>query len=75
MNHQSYFRQALLITAADGLVLSEAGADAALEDAALLLSKRIFMLALDPSVPDAQALSKIRELSRELLPELRARGF
>ena len=75
MNHQSCFRRALLVTAADGLVLSEAGADAALQNAALLMCRKLCMLALDPSVPDAQALSKIRELSRELLPELRARGF
>ena len=75
MNDTCLFRRALAETLADNLVLSESGADEALTNAALSLCKRLCTLALDPSVPDELALTRIREISRELLPALRECGF
>ena len=75
MNDTCLFRRALLETLADDLVLSESGADAALTNTALILSKRLCTLALDPMLPDEQALARIRAVSRALLPALRERGF
>lgn len=75
MNDTCLFRRALLETLADDLVLSEAGADAALTNTALILSKRLCTLALDPMLSDEQALFHIREICRALLLALRERGL
>ena len=75
MNDTCLVRRALLKTLADNLVFSESGADELLANAAISLCRRLCTLALDPSLSDELALTQIREISRELLPALRERGF
>lgn len=65
---------ALAGTMADNLVLSDEAADRAAYDTALALLREICRCALDPAYTDAEALEKVRALSREAAAALRAQG-
>ena len=75
MDFRACMVRALAGTLADNLVLSEQAADTLAQDVAVTALRRMCALALDPSLPDAQALAQIRALGRKILPELRTRGF
>ena len=72
---RSILTLALAKTMADNLVLSEDARDLTAQSAAVTLLKELCAAALDPGLPDGQALSRVRALCLQAQLYCREQGL